>query len=85
LGNTTSVYLNGANLISFQVKVAVVAGAAIVASKIGFIHAFGIAGIPWATSISFSLVAGIPLFLFIRKHLRTLGTNPVTAPATQAA
>lgn len=70
-GNATSVFLNGANVMRFQVLIAVLMGIAAVALKIVFVDQFGVAGVIWATIVAYVIFAAVPLAVVVPRILRS--------------
>ena len=65
-GSAVTVYLNGANLLRFQLSVLGVAGVLAVVFKVMLIHAIGISGVAWGSILSY-LLAAIPTIVFLRR------------------
>lgn len=69
-GNAITVYLNGANLLRFQLVVLACSGFFAIVLKIALIGVIGISGIAWAAILSY-LAASIPTLLYLRRRLTT--------------
>jgi O-antigen/teichoic acid export membrane protein len=76
-GDALAIFMNGAELIKFQVVVASIFGAACIVMKVIFVKHVGIAGVPWATLIAYSLLNALPCALYIPRLFRQL--KPCTA------
>lgn len=71
-GQSLAVFLNGTNIVMPQVIVAIVFAMGCLPMKVLFIHKVGIAGVPWATLISYALLNALPCVIMIPHILRTL-------------
>lgn len=67
-GNALAMFLNGANVVRFQVMVATVTGACALGLKVILIQMIGVAGPPWGALIAYSLCCILPLYIFIRRR-----------------
>jgi len=65
VGNTLSAFLNGANLIRFQVVCASLMAVFALGLKIWFAGIFGLAGIIWGTVIAYILFSVIPSIYYV--------------------
>jgi O-antigen/teichoic acid export membrane protein len=83
-GDSIGIFMNGAEVIRYQVIVASIFGIGCVIMKVVFIRHFGITGVPWAASISYLLLSALPSAFYIPVFLRRLaaGTDAlaVTTP-----
>lgn len=68
-GGAASMYLNGANVVGFQVAVGVVTAILGILLKIYLVPVIGVAGVVWATVITYGTCTGIPTYLFLRRTL----------------
>ncbi len=59
-GSTLAMFLNGAGIVKFQVVVAAIFGIGCLLTKILFTHLYGIAGVPWATIVTYALMNALP-------------------------
>jgi O-antigen/teichoic acid export membrane protein len=71
-GTTFAMFLNGASVMRFQIKVAVAFGTACILLKIILIEKVGVSGVPWATLISYSLLNALPYVLYSKSILKRL-------------
>jgi len=71
-GNAASMYLNGAQIIWFQVLTATTTAAANIVLSVYLTYRFGVAGVVWGTVIASVLFSTIPLYIFVRRALRPL-------------
>ena len=78
-GNTLAMFLNGAGIIKFQVVVAAMFGIGCLLVKILFTHLYGIAGVPWATIITYSLITVLPCAWYVPRFLRRMEAQAPTA------
>jgi O-antigen/teichoic acid export membrane protein len=76
-GDTLAMFMNGAEIIRFQVIVASIFGFGCVLTKVLFIHHFGIIGVPWATIVTFLILNALPCVIYIPYFIRRLGTGEV--------
>jgi O-antigen/teichoic acid export membrane protein len=65
-GNAAAMLLNGLRLVRFQIVVAIVTGAVILALKFFLIKEHGIIGVIYATILGFVIFTGIPVTLRLR-------------------
>jgi O-antigen/teichoic acid export membrane protein len=70
--NSVAMFLNGAQIIRFQILTATAGGIAILTLKIGLVSRFGVAGAVWATIVGYSLCVGLPAAFRIKQLLRAL-------------
>lgn len=61
-GNAAAMILNGSNVMSFQIYVAVITGVVIIALKILLVERIGIAGAVWSSVIGFVVCAALPVY-----------------------
>ena len=71
IGNCFAMFLNGANIVGLQVKIAIVTIIFTVFLKFQLVEQFGISGSIYATIICYTLLALIPYFL-LRKKIRSM-------------
>lgn len=62
----TSMYLNGANHMRFQVLIGAITAIAAVALKIVLVRHIGISGVAWGTVIACAIFTAVPTYFFIR-------------------
>lgn len=72
-GDTLAVFMNGAEVIKFQLVVASVFGIGCVITKVLLVRHVGIVGIPWATAIAYALLNALPCAICIPSFVRHLG------------
>jgi O-antigen/teichoic acid export membrane protein len=73
-GDALGVFLNGGEVIRFQVITASVFGIGCVTAKVIFVHHFGIIGVPWATIATYLALNALPYALYIPTVMRRLNT-----------
>jgi O-antigen/teichoic acid export membrane protein len=83
-GSTLAMFLNGAGIVKFQVITSAIFGVGCLLMKIIFTHLYGIAGVPWATVITYIFFAAIPYAWYVPRvmkqmKLHTLSVDPVTS------
>ncbi|WP_162601484.1 oligosaccharide flippase family protein [Occallatibacter savannae] len=71
-GNANAMFMNGANIVRFQIVIAIVCGVSCLAAKIYLTERFGIAAIPWATLLTYIPVVVIPTAFYVPRALRHL-------------
>jgi O-antigen/teichoic acid export membrane protein len=71
-GQSLAIFMNGTNTIVPQLIVATLFAAACLPLKIFFIHRVGVAGVPWATFISYTLLNALPCAFIIPRIVRSL-------------
>lgn len=71
-GSTLAMFLNGSGIVKFQVTIACIFGAGCLLAKIALTRQFGIAGVPWATVVTYSLLAVLPYAFYIPRLLRQM-------------
>lgn len=69
VGNTITMYLNGANMMRFQLIWSAVAACVGLTAKILLVPVIGVSGVVWATVLSYVLCVGVPTFFFIRRRM----------------
>jgi O-antigen/teichoic acid export membrane protein len=79
-GDALAVFLNGISIIKFQVIVAAIFGIGCLATKVFFIHQFGITGIPWATILTYLVLSAGPCVWYVALILKRLKQGVETAP-----
>jgi O-antigen/teichoic acid export membrane protein len=83
-GSTLAMFLNGAGMVKFQVVVASIFGIGCLLTKLVFTHLYGVAGVPWATIITYLVFAVIPYAWYVPRaikqmKLQTVSLSPVTS------
>jgi O-antigen/teichoic acid export membrane protein len=75
---TLQAFMHGASILRFQVITHCVFGVACLAVKLWFVRRLGIAGVPWATVITYSLLILLPNALYVPGRMRhmTARQNP---------
>ncbi len=71
-GSTLAMFLNGAGIVKFQVITASIFGIGCLAVKILLTQQYGIAGVPWATIITYGLLTAFPYVLYVPRLLRQM-------------
>jgi len=74
-GNTLAMFLNGAGIVKFQVIVATIFGIGCLLVKILLTRHYGIAGVPWATVITYALLTVLPCAWYVPRLLRKMETH----------
>lgn len=74
-GTAFSMFLNGANVIGFQVIIAIIHATTALCLKILLTRLVGISGIVWATVIAYGLCALVPYFICVPSIIRKLGQS----------
>ena len=64
-GNTLGMFLNGIGVVKFQVILACIFGVGCLILKILFTRMYGVAGVPWATVITYSLLTVLPYTVYV--------------------
>ena len=76
LGNTLSMFLNGANIIRFQIVCASLVGISALLAKIFLAKIIGLPGIIWGTIIGCTCFAVIPYILYLPRMISTMNFTP---------
>jgi O-antigen/teichoic acid export membrane protein len=71
-GDALAIFLNGVELLRFQVLIAAIFGVGCIVTKVAFMGYFGITGIPWATLAAYTLLTAVPCAIYIPRYLRNL-------------
>lgn len=79
-GDALAMFMNGAEVILFQVVVASIFGIGCLVAKVFFVHRFGISGVPWATISAYALLTVVPYVLYVPKYLRRMGDQARIIP-----
>jgi O-antigen/teichoic acid export membrane protein len=69
-GDALAMFMNGVELMKFQVIVAAIFGAGCLAVKILLVRRFGIIGVPWATLAAYLLLNSLPCAIFVPNFFR---------------
>ena len=72
VGNAISMFLNGANIIRFQVITASLMAITAIVSKIWLVQAIGIPGAVWGTIIGYTLFSLLPCVVYVPRLLKTI-------------
>jgi O-antigen/teichoic acid export membrane protein len=80
-GTAVAMFLNGANVIRFQVIVAVVMAPAALATKIALADMIGVPGIIWGTIIAYCVLAALPIALYVPRVMSRLTVEFKPPPA----
>ncbi len=79
LGSTLSMFLNGANIIRFQIFCASLFGISALVAKIFLAKTIGLPGIIWGTILAYSVFAVIPYTIYLPKIISTLDMRTAVA------
>lgn len=71
-GGTNAMFLNGANIVRFQIIIASIFGFACVTAKVYVTKRFGIQAIPWATLLTYIPIVVVPCVFYVPHALRRL-------------
>jgi O-antigen/teichoic acid export membrane protein len=71
-GSALAMFLNGAGIVKFQVIVASVFGVVCLLTKMAMTHAYGIAGVPWATILTYTLLTAAPYIWYVPRLLKQM-------------
>ena len=71
-GATNAMFMNGANIVRFQIIVALIFGAACVTAKVYATRRFGIQAMPWATLFTYLPLVALPCLIYVPRALRQL-------------
>jgi O-antigen/teichoic acid export membrane protein len=74
-GDCLAMFMNGVEIIRFQIIVAPIFGAGCVIAKLFFIHRFGVSSVPWATIFSYALLSALPTAFYLNFFIRQLGNR----------
>jgi len=61
-GNALAAFLNGANVVRLQVIIATLTAISAIILKIFLVQKIGVAGVVWATAVSYLCFAAVPYF-----------------------
>lgn len=76
-GDALAMFLNGGELMQFQVVIATIFGMVCVITKVFFVRHLGIIGVPWATFISYSFLVAFPCAVYVPRFFRRLDYRAV--------
>lgn len=79
-GNAVAMFLNGANVIRFQVICASVLAAGALLAKIALARWWGLPGIAWGAVIAYSLLVALPYFVVVPRLLSGLPSGSMVRP-----
>lgn len=71
-GGTLAMFLNGASVVRLQIILAVIFATTCLATKVLFARNYGIAGVPWATILTYSLIVALPYLFYVPRLLNQL-------------
>jgi O-antigen/teichoic acid export membrane protein len=77
-GNAVAMFLNGANIIGFQVVTAIIMSIGAILAKIALSKAIGLPGIIWGTVIAYALLSGIPQLIYVPQVISKMTRNFTT-------
>lgn len=72
LGGAVSIFLNGASILRFQIVCGAFMFITALPLKVAFARAWGVAGVPWAAALSYSVFVGIPMAVYVPRLFRRL-------------
>ena len=75
-GQSVAAFLNGVSAILSQTIIATIFAVGCLTLKIYFVHKLGIAGVPWATLLSYACISAIPLSILVPRVLASLRKDP---------
>ena len=84
-GDALAMFMNGGEVIRFQVVVASIFGIGCLTAKVFFVNRFGVTGIPWATISAYILLSALPSSLYVPFLIRRLGAGKTVASANSLA
>jgi O-antigen/teichoic acid export membrane protein len=84
-GDALAAFMNGGEVILFQVVVASIFGIGCLTTKLFFVHYFGVTGIPWATISAYVLLSALPSTLYIPFFIRRLRAGKAVPSANLLA
>ncbi len=76
-GDALAMFMNGGELMRFQVVIATIFGIVCVITKVFFVRHLGIIGVPWATFISYSFLIVFPCAVYVPRFFRRLDDRAV--------
>jgi O-antigen/teichoic acid export membrane protein len=74
-GDALAMFMNGAEIIRFQMVVASIFGIACLAVKVLFVRHFGITGVPWATIVTYLSLNVLPCAVYIPLFVHRFGSH----------
>lgn len=74
LGSTVAVFLNGVSVLRFQAVCAVLLAVTALVLKILFARRWGVAGVPWALVICYTVFVVVPFVIYIPRLFRRLAS-----------
>ncbi len=77
-GDALAIFMNGVELMRFQVVVASIFGAGCIITKVLFVGHFGIVGVPWATLSAYALLNALPCAFYVSSFFRHLKIRTAT-------
>lgn len=80
LGATVAVFLNGASVLRFQAVCAILMSVAALILEIVFAHRWGVAGVPWALVIAYTVFSAIPIIIYVPLLLKRLSAERAGRP-----
>ena len=75
VGGAVSIFLNGASILRFQVVCGTAMFILALPLKIVFARAWGVAGLPWAAVLAYSVCVGIPMIIYVPGLFRRLSSG----------
>ena len=80
LGATVAVFLNGASVLRFQAVCAILMSVAALVLEIVFARRWGVAGVPWALVIAYTVFSAIPIIIYVPLLLKRLSAERAGRP-----
>jgi O-antigen/teichoic acid export membrane protein len=74
-GAANAMFMNGANIVRFQIIVGSIFGVACVTAKVYATKRFGIQAVPWATLFTYIPIVAVPCVFYVPRALRRLHTG----------
>ena len=71
-GNANAMFMNGANIVRFQIVFALIFGVVCLGTKVYLTRRFGIEAVPWATVLTFVPFVALPCIVYVPRALRHL-------------
>ena len=72
LGSTVAVFLNGVSVLRFQAVCAVLMAVTALVLKIVLVRRWGVAGVPWALVIAYTVFVVVPFVVYVPRLFRRL-------------
>ncbi len=82
-GGTLSMFFNGGGIMKFQIITSIIFAIACLATKILLAGRYGIIGVPWATIITYGLIAMLPSIFYVPRLLEQMAARPAHCISTE--